>query len=132
MSWRGTWRNEFGSIVEIIDDADHVIRGSFTTALTDSAFHGQTVPILGVHRGDCISFAAAAATGSGDVVVSYTGLLRDDKLETLWFVAADQRLKAAGPGEPASLEKQSWWRAMTTNRDTFERIASRPGPRSLR
>jgi hypothetical protein len=121
MSWRGKWRNQFGSIVEIADDANHLIRGSFTTALEDSGFYGKTVPIFGVHQGDCISFAAAAATQAGDIVVSYTGLLRDKKMETLWFVAADQSLRASGPGQPAELKKQNWWRAITTNMDTFER-----------
>jgi hypothetical protein len=124
MSWRGKWRNQFGSIVEIADDADNRIYGSFTTALEDSGFYGQTVPIVGVHQGDCISFAAAGTTPFVDVVVSYTGLLRDKKMETLWFVAADQSLGATGPGEPAQLKKQNWWRAMTTNMDTFDRVLS--------
>lgn len=124
MSWRGRWRNQFGSIVEITDDKGNRILGSFKTTLEDSGFYGQTVPIFGVHQGDCISFAAAGTTRSGDTVVSYTGLLRGKKIETLWFVAADQSLSASGPGQPAELKKQNWWRAVTTNMDTFERIES--------
>jgi death on curing protein len=42
----------------------------------------------------------------------------------LWFVAADQSLSSSGPGQPAQLKKQNWWRAVTTNMDTFERIES--------
>jgi hypothetical protein len=58
MSLVGRWRNQFGSIVEITKDSDHRIEGTFSTALDDSGFYGQEVRILGIHRGDCISFAA--------------------------------------------------------------------------
>jgi hypothetical protein len=44
MKWIGKWRNQYGSIADITDDADNEIRGTFTTALQDSGFYGQTVP----------------------------------------------------------------------------------------
>lgn len=55
------------------------------------------------------------------MVVSYTGLLRDGRMETLWYVAADAALGAQHAGEPAKLSKRSWWRAMSTGADTFVR-----------
>ena len=122
MKWIGKWRNQYGSIAEIIDDADNEIRGTFTTALKDSGFYGQTVPVRGVHCGDCISFSAAGKTPAGDAAVCYTGLLRDGKMETLWFVVADAAIKAPEVGAPARIEKLNWWRAMTTSADTFVRI----------
>jgi hypothetical protein len=121
MAWRGKWRNQYGSIVEITDDAHNRINGTFTTALRDSGFWGQSVPVVGVHQGDCISFVCGGTTPAGDSVVSFTGLLRDGKMETLWFVAADAAVKAE-VGKPGEIQKTNWWRAMSTSADTFERV----------
>jgi len=121
MSWIGTWRNQYGSIVHITDDADNRIAGTFRTALEDSGLFGQEVAIVGVHQGDCISFVCSGITKAGDMAVSYTGLLRDGKMETHWFVVADSALKASAPGAPGKIEKLSWWRSITTGADTFER-----------
>ena len=57
------------------------------------------------------------------MVVTYTGLLREGRIETLWFVAADAALSAPAEGIPATINKVNWWRAMTTNADTFERVS---------
>lgn len=122
MRWLGKWRNQYGSVVEITDEGDHRITGTFRTALEDSSFHGQVVTISGVHEGDCISFAGAGATPAGDMAVSYTGLLRDGRMETLWHVVADSVL-APREGAAPELRKGSWWRAMTTGADTFERVS---------
>ena len=54
--------------------------------------------------------------------MSYTGLLREGKMETAWFVISDQTLTAAKEDEPAHLNQTNWWRAVSTNYDTFERI----------
>jgi hypothetical protein len=121
MSWKGTWRNQYGSILEITDDADNRIVGSFRTALEDSGFHGQTIPMFGVHQGDCISLAGGGRSRAGDAVVSYTGLLRDSKMETLWFVCTDSAIKAE-KGQPGQMVKLNWWRSMTTSADTFSRV----------
>jgi hypothetical protein len=53
--------------------------------------------------------------------VNYSGLLREGKLETLWFVVSDGALVAEGPGKPAAVKKLPWWRAVATNADTFVR-----------
>ena len=122
MSWLGKWKNQFGSIVEITSEANERIEGTFKTALKDSGFYGQTVPIVGACRGNCIGFSSVGSSPSGDRVVSYTGLLREGKMETAWFVISDQALTAAKEGEPAHLNQTNWWRAVSTNYDTFERI----------
>ena len=121
MTWKGQWKNQYGSILEITEDADNKIIGSFRTALKDSGFYGQTIPICGVCYGDCISVSGGGATAAGDAVVCYTGLLREGKLETLWFVCADGAIKAE-VGKPGRIEKTKWWRAMQTSADAFERI----------
>ena len=121
MSWVGSWRNQFGSVLHIVSDAEGRIEGTFETALEDSGFYGQTVPVTGFHRGNCIGFVAVGSSVAGDRVVSYAGLLRHGKMETAWFVVADQALRAAREGEPAQLKPLNWWRAVTTNVDTFER-----------
>jgi len=121
-NWKGKWRNQYGSVVEITDDANGKIEGTFRTALEDSSFFGQEVQIAGVCQGDCISFAAGGRGPAGDVVVSYTGMLREARMETLWFVVADAALSARREGEPATIRKLNWWRSVTTSANTFERI----------
>jgi len=122
MSWLGKWRNQYGSVLEITDEADHRIAGKFRTALPDSGFFGQEIPVVGVHHGDCIGLTAGGVSPAGDMVVTYTGLLRDGKLETLWYVVADAALGAAAEGQPAKARKLNWWRSVTTSADTFERV----------
>jgi hypothetical protein len=76
MTWKGKWKNQYGSIVDITDDTNRRINGTFRTALKDSGFYGQEIPVVGIHQGDCISFVAGGETAAGDAAVSYTGLLR--------------------------------------------------------
>lgn len=121
MTWVGRWKNQYGSIVEITSEANGRIEGTFRTALADSGFYGQTVAIVGVHQGNCIGFSSVGSSATGDRVVSYTGLLRDQKIETAWLVVSDKALVAAREGEAAALKSVNWWRAVTTNVDTFER-----------
>lgn len=121
-SWNGTWRNQYGSTVVIEEDSDGVIRGVFRTALKDSSFFGQEIPIHGAAHGDVIGFTAAGNGTAGSAAVSYTGILRDGRLETLWHTVADQTLTAAGEGAPAEIRKVSAWRAFGTSLDTFERV----------
>ena len=81
MNWKRTWRNQYGSTLAIADDTDHRILGLFRTVLEDSGFYGQEIAVIGVHQGDCISFAGGGNTSSGDAIVSYSGLWREDKME---------------------------------------------------
>jgi len=121
-SWNGTWRNQYGSIVVIEDDSGGVIRGRFRTALEDSSFFGQDVPIRGAACGDVIGFTAAADGRAGPAAVSYTGLLRDGKIETLWHTVAGRTLTATREGAPAEIREVGAWRAFGTSLDTFERV----------
>jgi hypothetical protein len=50
--WKGKWRNQYGSILTIIDDSDHRLTGTFQTALPDSGFHDQSIPMIGFHQGN--------------------------------------------------------------------------------
>ncbi|MBV8750704.1 MAG: avidin family protein [Candidatus Eremiobacteraeota bacterium] len=111
MRWTGTWQNQYGSTLTVTEDADGAIVGTFDTALRDSGFFGKKVPVRGIHRGDCIAFSFADATDAGDMICSFTGLLRDGKIQTVWHVVAD--------GAPT---KKHWAHAVQTNADTFERI----------
>jgi Avidin family len=122
MNWKGKWRNQYGSTVDITDDANYRIAGTFKTALRDSGFYGQEIPVVGIHQGDCISFVAGGKTPAGDAAVSYTGLVRDGKMETMWFVVADATIKAPEEGAPGRIEKLNWWRSIITSADTFERV----------
>ena len=122
MRWIGTWRNQYGSVVEITDDSNGQIKGTFRTALADSSFHGQTVPVHGAAHGDVIGFTAATEGTVGPAAVSYAGLLRDGKLETMWHTVAGATLTADREGAPAERKQVGTWRAFGTSLDTFERV----------
>jgi hypothetical protein len=122
MQWIGTWRNQYGSTLRITDDTGHRISGFFTTALPDSGFFGETVPVVGVHQGDCVSFTFARGGPAGDTICSFTGLVREGKIQTLWHVVSDSTPRARDANGPARLEKSGWAHAAHTNADTFERV----------
>jgi len=121
MDWKGEWRNQYGSIVEITDDARNRISGTFTTALPDSGFTVKPFRWWASIRATASDFVCEAETPAGDPVVSYTGLLRDGKMETLWFVCVDAAIRAE-VGKSGKIEKTNWWRAMSISADTFERV----------
>jgi len=55
-------------------------------------------------------------------VVSWTGLLHDGRIETLWRLVASEKLTADAEGAPARKKSLGVWEAVTTSADTFERI----------
>ena len=112
MKWIGKWRNQYGSLLTITDDKDGVLAGTFRTALEDSGFFGLELTISGIHQGACMSFSFAGRTDSGDAISSFTGLYRDGKIETLWYVIVD------GIKDHPE-QKRSWPHAALTNADTF-------------
>ncbi|HEX3731892.1 MAG TPA: avidin/streptavidin family protein [Mycobacteriales bacterium] len=120
--WAGTWRNQYGSTLVIVDDADNRIRGTFRTALSDSGFAGDQTPVSGIHLGNCVNFVFSRSAPTGDTIASFTGLLRDGKMETVWHVVADSAVKPPRPGRPPELIQLPWAHAVLTNVDTFERI----------
>jgi hypothetical protein len=122
MKWTGKWRNEYGSILHIVDDRGGTIRGTFRTALGDSGFAGEDAVVGGLHRGPCLHFAFGRSGPEGDTVASFTGLMRDGKLKTVWHVVADRAVKPPKPGESPVLLELPWAHAVQTNADTFERI----------
>lgn len=122
MDWSGTWRNQYGSTVSIECDNHGRVGGTFRTALEDSGFYGREAAIVGVANGNCIAFSSAAASDAGDMIVSYTGLLRDGKLETMWLYVTDEAIVADGPGAMAERRPVPWWKAVISNAVTFERV----------
>ncbi|ACU75307.1 conserved hypothetical protein [Catenulispora acidiphila DSM 44928] len=119
--WVGTWHNQYGSRLTITDESDHRIQGSFRTALGDSAFAGEEAEISGIHQGECITFNFSTSSATGESICSFTGLLREGKLQTLWHVVSDSAVKPPAPGEQAQLMKLPWAHAVLTNADTFTR-----------
>lgn len=119
-TWVGTWVNEYGSRLHITDDRAGRVEGTFTTALGDSPFAGETVPIAGMSRGNALHFAFA--TGSGPVAIaSFTGLLRGETLHMAWHVVSDRAVKRPRPdAEPVEMELP-WAHAVLTNTDSFHR-----------
>jgi Avidin family len=121
--WVGTWQNQYGSTLTITDDADQKIRGTFRTALEDSTFAGQEIDVSGIHVGECVSFSFARSAPTGDAICTFTGLLRDGRLETVWHVVSDSAVKPPRPGAPAEVVKLPWPHAVLTNADTFTRTS---------
>lgn len=120
--WVGRWQNQYGSTLTITDAADQRIRGTFRTALDDSAFAGDEVEISGVHLGECVNFAFCRSTPTGDSICAFTGLLRDGRLETVWHLISDSALKSPKPGAAPEVMKLPWAHAVLTNADTFTRL----------
>jgi len=118
MNWTGTWRNQYGSTLRITDDRDGLIRGTFKTALQDSAFFGHELPVTGVWFDDCINFAFGTTGESATSICSFTGMLRENKLQTIWHVVT-----SAKAGEAGQMQKLGWAHSVQTNADTFERVA---------
>ena len=81
------------------------------------------MPVHGAACGDVIGFTSAANGKAGPAAVSYTGILRDGKLEMLWHTVAGHTLTAQKEGEPAKITEVGVWRAFGTSLDTFERIS---------
>lgn len=127
MTWIGTWKNQYGSVFVITDDTEGRIAGTFRTALKDSSFLAMRVAVSGIHRGDCINFAFATTGHAGDSLASFTGLRRNDKIATMWFVVSDGVVASSSPPK---IEKRSWSHAVMTNADTFERIIYRAPARN--
>ena len=116
MTWLGQWRNQYGSILEITNEQGQRLSGKFRSALKDSSFYDGEADVVGLYRGDCVSFAASTSGDNGDTITAFTGLLREGKLQTVWYVVTDG-IKAGD-----HLEKRSWPHAVTANADTFVRI----------
>jgi hypothetical protein len=120
--WIGQCQNQYGSTLTITDDADQQLQRTFRTALGDSGFAGEEIEIIGLNCGDYIHFAFSRSGPAGDTVASFTGLLRDSRMETLWHVIADSAVKSPQPGQPPELIKLPWAHAAQTNADTFVHI----------
>src|SRR5690242_12103481 len=78
----GTWRNQYGSVLEITDESNGRIEGRFRSAV-DSRIKGQSVAVVGVHQDNLISFIISGAP-QAKFIVAWTGLLRDGRIETLF------------------------------------------------
>jgi hypothetical protein len=120
MAWTGTWRNQYGSQLILMDDGGGRMRGSFRTALRDSGFFGRSYDVVGLSQGNCLAFTFAGSTPKGDMICTFTGLLRDGKMQTVWHVVSD--------GSPGAGDKQAWPHAVMTNADTFERVVGQGAP----
>ncbi len=116
MTWSGTWKNQYGSVLEITSDPDGTIHGWFTSAV-DGGIKGRRTRVAGFHLGDLVTFCLAG----GPIVAAWTGVLRGERLETLWHVAASQRPAAPREGAPAVDRRLGVFEAFTTGADTFVR-----------
>ncbi len=54
-TWAGSWRNQYGSILKIIDEGTGRIGGSFSSAV-DTKTKGQEIAVTGLYQDNLISF----------------------------------------------------------------------------
>jgi hypothetical protein len=83
MSWHGSWINQYGSVVEITSEDDGRIEGFFRTALKRQRILREGRAADRHAPRQRISFASIGTGPAGDMIISYTGLLREGKMETL-------------------------------------------------
>jgi hypothetical protein len=122
VSFRGTWRNELGSIMRL-----HVkgsaVTGRYTSPVSST---GQTVsgPILGFVNGYTIAFTVKWPMPS---ITAWVGQLvrehRREVIQTLWQLTSE----VENPGDPKEL-----WNSVNSGADTFIRVRVRPRKRKPR
>ncbi|HEU4554753.1 MAG TPA: avidin/streptavidin family protein [Chitinophaga sp.] len=116
-SWTGTWKNQYGSVLTIEAEEAGRIKGTFQSAVDPGVKEGI---VTGICSNDLIAFAAMGE--GGRKVASWTGILRNGRIETLWHVAVNEKLVAGAEGVPATKKTAGIWEAFVTGADTFERV----------
>jgi hypothetical protein len=117
MTWAGSWRNQYGSILKIIDEGHGRIGGSFSSA-SDTEINGEELAIVGLYQDNLISLMLSG----GSHVVSWTGLVHDGRMETLWHLVVRERLTAETHHAAAKDKPVGVWEAFTAGSDIFERV----------
>ena len=117
MIWTGKWKNQYGSILDIIKQENGRLEGTFESAV-DETTKGEKLPFVGVYKDLLIGITC---TG-GDHVVTYAGMFYKGKMETVWHVVTAETITAKEEGEQANKKQLAWWESVKTNADTFERI----------
>jgi hypothetical protein len=121
MMWTGSWRNQYGSRLEITDESNGRIAGWFRSE-ADGRIKGHEIAIVGVYQNNLISFVLNGAPHT-NFVASWTGLLYEGRIETLFNLVAGERLTAETEGSPARNKPLKPFEATTTGADFFERIS---------
>lgn len=117
MNWMGKWKNQYGSILNIINQENGNVEGTFESAV-DETTKGKQLPVVGVYKDNMIAIACAG----GNHVVTYTGMFYEGKMETVWHVVSSTTITAKNEGDTAVKKPLAWWQSVKTNEDTFERI----------
>ena len=116
MIWTGKWKNQYGSILDIIKQENGMLEGTFESAV-DETTKGEKLPFVGVYKDSLIGITC---TG-GNHVVTYAGMFCKGKMETVWHVVTAETI-TADANEVSNKKPQAWWESVKTNADTFERI----------
>lgn len=99
----GQWKNQYGSQLNIDQVENGRIIGSFKSAVDKSI---PASPAFGLSTGNLIVINVASSK-EGEKIASWTGVVQDNRIETLWHVAV------GGKG---------MWEAMLTGSDIFTRV----------
>jgi hypothetical protein len=112
----GTWHNEHGSVLHVVEDGAR-LHGTFRPAV--GLAKGQTFQVVGVVTSHCFAFVVGFGVDAS--VTSWVGHIRHDvngyELDTLWTMAVDV-CEAVAPGES--------WKGTWCGADRF-----RPGEPAL-
>ena len=116
MAINGTWTNELGSTLVLVDNGNGTVSGTYTTAVGGPA--GQPFPLTGSYDTSSpvpvpIGWSVAwTAWGSN---TTWCGLLFDDVNGTLtatWILAS------------TITANEGWWQSMNVGMDTFTQNAN--------
>lgn len=102
-AWIGNWKNQYGSHLTIESVDNGQIKGSFRSAVDKSI---PASPISGICTENLI-IISLSGTKEGEKLAAWTGILQDDRIETLWHVV---------------MGGKCIWEAFLTGADTFSKI----------
>ena len=117
----GQWRNQHGSTMSLLIDAEGKVSGTYQTAV-GSPDPTYQFAIRGFVLDDVIAFTVRWSNASGNYhsLTSWAGQMtlgssNEDVIQTLWHLAAD----VPDPNEPATL-----WKAIWAGADDFRRTTT--------
>lgn len=89
----GKWKNQRGSVLQILSATNNVLTGTFTTAVAKTKqCIGKPLPATGYVNGDAISLIINFAPCNSPYTVAMTGYLsHDNKLHTMYMVQNQNR-----------------------------------------
>ncbi len=107
-NFKGIWKNQRGSYLDIAKLENNEFRGLFTTAVADTkSCIGQPVEVVGFVNGNAMSLSLSMESCGSPVTISMVGVINDRmELETYYMV---------------QFKGEDTWKSRAFNRDVYTR-----------